>query len=212
MYIPAAFLQTDQPKLFDFIDAHSFGTLVTYGDGGPFASHLPFWLDRDWGASGALLTHVARANPQSAHALGDSALAIFTGPHCYISPTWYGARAAVPTWNYTAVHVYGRLEIVDESTLFGLLERLVAEYEPQEPDSWSIADEQPTVQRLAHQIVALRLSIERIEGKWKLSQNRPLEQRRRVVDALHRRGDHASVQIAELMAGEIANDAGPIVE
>src|SRR5437763_1460090 len=111
MYIPAAFDETEQPRLHDFVERHSFGVLVSQVSGMPFATHLPFLLERNSGPNGTLVGHVARANPQWQDAAGQTTLAIFSGPHTYISPTWYEAEQVVPTWNYTAVHVYGRIEI-----------------------------------------------------------------------------------------------------
>lgn len=113
MYIPAAFAEANLTTLHDFIERHSFGQLVSQVEGLPFASHLPFLLDRASGPHGALVGHMARANPQWREANGQTALAIFSGPHAYVSPTWYEAEQVVPTWNYTAVHAYGRLKVVE---------------------------------------------------------------------------------------------------
>src|SRR5262245_45723809 len=107
MYIPAAFAESDQARLHEFIEQNSFGTLVSQGAGRPFASHLPFLLERDAGPRGVLVGHMARANPQWQDAAGQTVLAIFTGPHVYISPSWYEADQVVPTWNFTAVHACG---------------------------------------------------------------------------------------------------------
>src|ERR1700729_1397013 len=114
MYIPAAFAESDLAKLHDFIQTNSFGVLVSQVDGEPFASHLPFLLDRNSGPHGCLIGHMARANPQWQSAHGQSVLAIFPGPHAYISPTWYESENVVPTWNYVAVHVYGTFQVVED--------------------------------------------------------------------------------------------------
>jgi len=106
MYIQSNFVETDQHKLHDFIERQSFVTLVSNDGGEPVASHLPLLLDRDHGPHGRLIGHMARANPQWQSADNQSVLAIFHGPHAYISPTWYEAVNVVPTWNYVAVHVY----------------------------------------------------------------------------------------------------------
>lgn len=111
MYIPTAFEQTDQNKLHEFIEANSFGLLVSTHVGEPFATHLPFLLQRDSGPHGCLFGHVARANPQWRDLDGQSVLAIFTGPHAYVSPTWYESEDVVPTWNYVAVHAYGTCRV-----------------------------------------------------------------------------------------------------
>src|SRR5438874_6033211 len=104
MYIPHAFAETDRTRLHDFIEQHSFGLLVSQFDGQPFASHLPFLLERTAGPKGCLIGHMARANPQWQQLGGQSGLAIFSGPHVYVSPTWYESEQVVPTWNYVAVH------------------------------------------------------------------------------------------------------------
>jgi transcriptional regulator len=200
MYLPAAFAESDRTRLHDFIEQNSFGLLVSQVDGVPFASHLPFLLDRTAGPHGTLVGHVARANPQWQQAGGQTALAIFSGPHAYISPTWYEAEHVVPTWNYTAVHVYGRVEIIeDEEALLGIVQESVRVYEQAMPRPWSLPNSGTFVKRLLAQIVGFRLAIERIEGKWKLNQNHPVERRKKVVRALKERGDEMARAIAALM-------------
>src|SRR5436309_15160351 len=138
MYIPAAFAETDLTRLHDFIGQNSFGLLVTQVEGLPFATHLPFLLERPAGPHGTLVGHVARANSQWREAAGQTALAIFSGPHAYVSPTWYEAEQVVPTWNYAAVHVYGRVQIIqDESALLGIVQEMVRVYEQAMPRPWS---------------------------------------------------------------------------
>jgi transcriptional regulator len=200
MYVPADFAETDSAKLHDFIERHGFGLLVSRVEGLPFATHLPFLLDRAAGRHGVLLGHMARANPQWREAGGQTVLAIFTGPHAYISPTWYEAEQVVPTWNYTAVHVYGRIEIIeDEGVLLDLVAKSVRFYESPLPQPWSFDASSTFVRRLLAQIAGFRIAIERIEGKWKLNQNHPIERRRKVVRALRNRGDENSRAIADLM-------------
>src|SRR5262245_32355226 len=138
MYIPTAFAELDLTRLHDFIEEHSFGLLVSQVDGVPFATHLPFLLQRTTGSQGTLVGHVARANPQWRQAAGQNALAIFSGPHTYISPTWYEAEQVVPTWNYTAVHAYGRVQVVEgEGALLDIVQRLVRVHEQAMPRPWS---------------------------------------------------------------------------
>src|ERR1700677_1757380 len=102
MYIPTAFAESDPTKLHDFIEQHSFGLLVSQVDGQLFASHLPFLLERTTGSHGCLVGHMARANPQWKQITGQNSLVVFSGPHAYISPTWYESEQVVPTWNYAA--------------------------------------------------------------------------------------------------------------
>ena len=200
MYIPAHFVETDPAALHAFIERYSFGLLVTPVDGLPFATHLPFLLDRTGGAHGTLIGHVARANPQWRQAGGQTALAVFSGPHAYISPAWYEAENVVPTWNYTAVHASGPVEVIEEpAALLGIVERTVATFEAGRPSPWSFDTRGPFVDRLLGQIVGFRIPIERLEGKRKLSQNHPPERRAKVVRALAAQGGADAREIAEMM-------------
>lgn len=199
MYIPAAFVESDLSKLHDFVEQHSFGLLVSQIAGQPFATHIPFLLDRAAGPKGSLMGHVARPN-RHWQCGEQTALAVFSGPHAYISPTWYEAEQVVPTWNYTAVHAYGRLQIVeDEAELLEIVQRTVGVYESGMSRPWSFDPSSTFSQRMLGQIVGFRIEIESIEGKWKLNQNHPVERRANVVQALRERHDHNSVAIADLM-------------
>jgi transcriptional regulator len=200
MHLPDAFAEPDLTRLHDFIEQHSFGLLVSQVDGLPFATHLPFLLERTAGPNGTLVGHLARANPQWREAGGQTALAIFIGPHVYISPTWYEAEQVVPTWNYTAVHAYGRVEVVeDERSLLDIVQRSVGFYERAMPRPWSFDPAGPFVGRLLAQIVGVRIEVERVEGKFKLNQNHPAERRQKVVRALRERGDENARAVAALM-------------
>jgi transcriptional regulator len=200
MYIPAAFAELDLARLHDFIERNSFGVLVTPVAGLPFATHLPFLLDRESGPNGALLGHVARANPHAHAAAGQTALAIFTGPHAYISPTWYEAEQVVPTWNYTAVHAYGRFEVIEgPAALLDIVQRTVQVYERGMPWPWSFDPSSTFIARMLAQITGFRIPIEKLEGKFKLNQNQPEERRHKVVQALQEQGDENSQGIASMM-------------
>jgi transcriptional regulator len=190
MYIPAAFAESDLTRLHDFIEQHSFGLFVSQFDGLPFATHLPLLLQRTTGRHGTLIGHLARANPQWQQAGGQTGLAIFSGPHAYISPTWYEAEQVVPTWNYTAVHAYGHVQIIeDEAALLEIVRRFVQVYEKSMPRPWSFDPSSTFAERMLAQIVGFQIEIEKIEGKWKLNQNHPAERRQKVVRALRQRGD-----------------------
>jgi transcriptional regulator len=200
MYLPAAFAEPDLRKLHDFIEQNSFGLLVSQVEGLPFATHLPFLLDRTTGPHGTLVCHVARANPQWREAIGQTALAIFSGPHAYVSPTWYEAEQVVPTWNYAAVHAYGRAQVIeDEDALLKIVQEMVRVYEQAMPQPWSFEDSTTFVKRLLGQIVGMRIEIEKIEGKFKLNQNHPVERRQKVVRALQQRGDENALVVAALI-------------
>jgi transcriptional regulator len=200
MYVPSAFVEHDATRLREFIRRYSFGTLVTHGDDRLVASHLPLLLDGDDGPRGRLIGHMARANPQWADFPGE-VLAVFTGPHGYISPSWYEAPGTVPTWNYTAVHVYGEVRVVeDRSGLLDILRRSVEVYESRMPQPWRFDESDPQFEKLLRAIVGFHVEIARIEGKWKLSQNHPEERRRRVIQALDARSDEESRSLALLMS------------
>src|SRR5258706_538307 len=154
MYIPAAFAETDLTKLHAFIEQHSFGLLVSQVDGLPFASHLPLLLERTVGPRGTLVGHMARANSQWREAAGQTVLAIFSGPHAYISPTWYEAEQVVPTWNYTAVHAYGTMQILDNAdAVLAIVRKSVAVYERTMPKPWSFEGSDQYFELLLAQIV-----------------------------------------------------------
>jgi transcriptional regulator len=200
MYIPAAFAEPELPRLHDFIEHHSFGLLVSEVDGLPFATHLPFLLERAAGPHGTLVGHVARANPQWRDAGGQTVLAIFSGPHVYVSPTWYEAENVVPTWNYTAVQAYGRAQVIeDKHALLDIVQQTVRLYEQAMPQPWTFDGSGTFIDRLLGQIVGFRIVVEKIEGKWKLNQNHPVERRQKVVRALQQRGDEQSQAVADMM-------------
>jgi transcriptional regulator len=199
MYNPVAFAETDTAKLHAFVRQHSFATLVSSGSGGLVASHLPLLLDPQAGPAGRLLGHMARANPQWRELDGE-VLAIFQGPHTYISPSWYEEPGLVPTWNYVAVHVYGTLHLVEgREDLLEILRRAVAFYEGSRPEPWPLERVGDRLDGLLRAIVGFRIEISRLEGKWKLSQNHPEERRRKVIRALAEQPDDDSRQIAALM-------------
>jgi len=208
MYIPTAFAEPDLTKLHDFIERNSFGLLVSQVEGLPFATHLPFLLDRTAGAHGTLVGHMARANPQWRKVAGQTVLAIFSGPHAYVSPTWYEAEQVVPTWNYAAVHVYGRVQTIeDKSALLEIVQEMVRVYEQAMPRPWSFDPSSNFVERLLGQIVGFRIEIGKIEGKWKLNQNHPVERRKKVVRALQQQGSENAQAIAAMMQGMLPGES-----
>ncbi|MBN8905900.1 FMN-binding negative transcriptional regulator [bacterium] len=200
MYVPPHFAETDPHALHDFIEAHSFGLLVSQIDGAPFATHLPFLLDRAAGPYGTLVGHVARTNPHWHELAARPALAVFSGPHAYVSPTWYEAENVVPTWNYVAVHATGRAELIeDRGALLEIARRSVEQYESGMPRPWRFDAGTTFVDRLLSQIVGFRLTIEKLEGKWKLNQNHPAERRVKVIRSLEATGGADAVAIAAAM-------------
>jgi len=199
MYVPAAFAETDPANLHEFMRRNSFAVLTSHGEGGLTASHLPLLLVADAGAHGVLLGHMARANSQWRKAEGE-VMAVFSGPHAYVSPSWYEEGGTVPTWNYVAVHAYGTLHVVeDQDGLLGILRRSVTAYESPMPEPWSFEESEAHVEKLLGAIVGFRIEITRLEGKWKLSQNHPEERRRKVIRALEARADDHSQATGEMM-------------
>jgi transcriptional regulator len=201
VYLPPAFTETREEVLLAHIERHDFGLLVTHGTRGMIASQIPFLAERRDGQL-YLQAHIARANPQIADLDGPGeGLAIFAGPHAYISPSWYEASPAVPTWNYAAVHAYGPARLIaDPDWLRDLVRRLSERHEAREPAPWNMqALPEPYVQSMLNGIVGIEIAVSRLEGKFKLSQNRPAADRPRIIAALERRADPESHAVAQLM-------------
>lgn len=209
MYVPASFDESDPVRLHDFIRRYSFAILASQGEDGLIASHLPLLLDADVGPRGRLSGHMARANPQWRDVRGE-VMAVFAGPHAYVSPSWYEEGGTVPTWNYVAVHAYGRFEVVeDREGLLDILRRSVSVYEGPRPEPWEFDESAPHVEKMLRAIVGFRIVISRLEGKWKLSQNHPEERRRRVIRALEARPDDDSRSIARMMSERLPQPGAP---
>jgi transcriptional regulator len=192
---------TEEAAMRRLVEENNFGLLVSAGpDGGFHATHLPWlWDDSDGGTE--LLAHMARANPHWRHLNGQEALVVFTGPHCYISPAWYEAGIEVPTWDYTAVHVTGRARLLEPEELARQVERLVRFHEPASTLLEHLNAPEVAVQRQA--IVGVAVRVDRIEGKAKLSQNRPAIQRERVVRVLEQSPREHERAIAKLIRGTL---------
>jgi transcriptional regulator len=179
IYNPPAFRETDLPALHAQIQGTGFATLITVGADGPIVSHLPMLLDPKVGAFGTLTGHVARANPQWKDSdFGKPAIAMFMGPDAYVSPTWYPSKAehgkAVPTWNYSAIYARGTIKTFDDpGELRAHVTALTEHFERAMPKPWQVSDApEDYLQRQFKGIVGLRFTIDTIEGKAKLSQNR----------------------------------------
>jgi len=214
VYNPPAFREQDLASLHEHITAVGLATLVTVGDDGPLVSHMPFLLDARSGRYGELAGHLARANPQwSASDFSKPALAIFMGADAYVSPSWYPSKQehgrVVPTWNYATVHARGKLEIYDDpKRLAAHVARLTARHEGRFAAPWQVGDAPDDyVQSQLKGIVGIVLKIEVLEGKMKLSQNRPVADRRGVVDALRASDRPSDRGTAELMERRIGGSA-----
>ena len=198
MYVPRHFAEDNVPTLHGFMARYGLATLVTTLNGAPFASHLPLLIDSGSGKFGALIGHMARANPQS-RGFGEEALALAI--FAYISPSWYDSKQVVPTWNYAAVHAYGAPRIIeDHDATLAVLERLVAENESARAEPWRI-DSQTDEFRDAQMrgITAFEIPITRLEGKYKLNQNKPEADRLGAATALREAGDAHALELARMM-------------
>ena len=200
MYLPKHFAETRTDVLHGLIRDCPFATVVASTAAGLVANHLPFERVGD-----ALHGHVSRGN-ELARLDGAEVLAIFRGPDGYVSPNWYPTKQEthreVPTWNYAVTHVHGRLKVIEDATwLRTLLERLTNHHEAAEPQPWHVSDApEDHIEKMLHAIVGIEIGIERIEGKFKLSQNHPERNRLGVIAGLRHRGGHGDAELAALMA------------
>lgn len=199
MYIPKAFEVKEQQKIKEFIENNSFAILFSQNEQGPFATHLPFLLEEQ-----CLISHFAKANPHWKLLDDQEVLIVFHGPHAYISPAWYGEENTVPTWNYTAVHIKGRVKIVkDIARAKEILDKTIQYYEQYEGTNWSVDMDASFVNSLINGIVAFEVSIESVEGKWKLNQNHPLKRQQNTVEGLQQSSQVFAAQIADLMKANL---------
>ncbi|MGA8760549.1 MAG: FMN-binding negative transcriptional regulator [Stellaceae bacterium] len=201
VYLPPVFTETRPEILIAHIERYDFGLLISNGDHGLVSSHVPFLVERR-GDQLYLQGHLARPNPQVSNlAQGNEVLAVFGGPHAYISPRWYASGPAVPTWNYADVHAYGAVRPIDDADwLRDLLRRLSQRHESGSETPWRMED-QPAdyMAGMLRGIVGFEISVTRLEGKFKLSQNRPAADRPRIIAALEAAGDAEAGGVARMM-------------
>ena len=208
MYQPPHFREERLDVLHDLIDAHPLGLLVTVAAGAIVANPVPFLLDRDAGPNGRLVAHVARANGLwRDFDPAIEALAVFQGPQAYVTPSWYETKRetgkVVPTWNYATVQARGTLQIRDDRDwLRAQVERLTARHEGARAAPWGVGDApEAFVEAQIKGIVGIEIEIRTLEGKWKVSQNRPVADRRGVAEGLTTEGGDAAM--AALVAARI---------
>ncbi len=193
MYVRPAFDERDPVRLRALITENNFGLLITHGPRGIEASHIPFLLAEP---EGFLLTaHLAAGNPQCDALDGGEAVAVFSGPHAYVSPGWYAAGPAVPTWDYAAVHVTGRLSLVTDAEEMGVAMDGMAEGDPHGFRVASLEDKYRA--RMYAGVRAFRLVPDKVEAQWKMSQNRSATDRRLVAAALRAEGNAATAALIE---------------
>ncbi len=195
MYTPAAFALDDPQELHRILREHPLGMLVTHGDAGLDANHIPFEFDPDTGPLGTLRAHVARANPVWQQvASGSRVLVVFRGAAAYVSPNWYPSKhethRQVPTWNYEAVHAHGIFTVHDdERYVRGVVARLTRRHEATEPRPWKMADAPADyMDSRLREIVGIEVAITALEGKSKMSQNKEARDREGVAQAYEARG------------------------
>ncbi|HET7100651.1 MAG TPA: FMN-binding negative transcriptional regulator, partial [Terriglobia bacterium] len=199
LYIPELNRLEDTAVALRFMRANPFAVLISAGEGSPFATHIPVLVAE--AAGGILLRgHVARANPHWEMLEQErETLTIFHGPHAYISPSLYGSRESVPTWNYVAVHAYGRARVFHEADqLTDVLLESITVFEQAYLEQWRGLNENYRAKMLS-QIVGFEIAVERLEAKFKLSQNRPRADQARVIQSLESSADSAISGVARLM-------------
>jgi Transcriptional regulator len=207
VYLPKHFAETRLDVLHGFIRSRAFGTLVTMTTRGIEANHIPFVLKSDPAPFGTLEGHLARANSQWRDSIPHvEALVIFEGPDAYIAPSWYPTKRetgkAVPTWNYIVVHARGKLRVIeDESWLRSHVEELTHQHERGRGEPWAVSDAPPGyIEQLLRGTVGIQIELTRLEGKWKLGQNRSEADRRGVLEGLRAEPGLSSQWMAECMA------------
>ena len=206
MYLPSHFAEARVDVLHDLIRAYPFGTLVVLASNGLEANHIPFEIDPEPAPFGTLRGHLARANPlwKDFSAQVD-ALAIFQGPHTYISPSWYPTKKehgkVVPTWNYAVVHATGPIRVIDDQAwVRRFVEQLTLRHEAHRSNPWKVTDAPADfVDTMTSAIVGIEIPISRLTGKWKVSQNRPEKDRAGVVEALLQDRSDAGNEMAQLV-------------
>ena len=200
MYTPPYFAIDDDETIRDFIRANNFAVLIGPGENGEITgTHLPFAYSPERGDKGTLIAHMARANPHWRGFSAAEVLVIFHGPHAYISPSWYAHDPAVPTWNYLAVHAYGRPVVIeDEAEKRGMFERLVAEHEAGFEVPWELQGPEDFLTKLSKATVAFEIEVSRFDAKAKLGQNREPEDRTGVIAGLRGTGDPIARVLADV--------------
>ena len=212
MYVPDHFRVEDVAEMHALMRARPFAALVSAGSAGLYASHLPTVL-KDDGPYGVIECHLARANPHCRDlGEGNEALMIFQGPEGYITPNWYPSKAehgkVVPTWNYAVVHASGRPEVMtDQAWLRRHVGELTAQQERTETQPWALSDAPDRyIDVMLRGIVGFRFAITRLEGKWKMSQNREAKDREGVVQGMSTRAAADDLEMAHIVARRMLSE------
>jgi transcriptional regulator len=210
MYIPKSFRNNDIEQLHPFIEQFNFATLISEGAEGLQVTHIPLMLDRSQGQYGTLLGHFAMQNPHvNLLDQNKNSLCIFHGPHAYISPAWYKNSPSVPTWNYTVVHAHGKLQRISPEQLSEDLTRMVNESEAKLKERPNYLIPEDYKAKLLNHIVGFRMEINQIEGKFKLGQNRSVEDQAGILVGLKKENTRDSLALMEFMQS-IGIKSGPV--
>jgi transcriptional regulator len=203
IYLPKHFSDVEDQKVLDIIESYPFATVMSFDDNSqPFFSHVPLAIKKT-GSSFSLLGHVAKRNPQWNHFQANpKTRVIFHGPHTYITPKWYRSGRDVPTWNYVVVHVEGRVRLIDDfKSLTFLLGALIDKFESGSQDPWTfeLPEDLSAPETLTNAIVGFEIEIEKVEAKFKLSQNRSTADKTGIIEGLGQRDDEMSLKVRKLM-------------
>jgi len=204
MYLPKHFSSQDEKKIRKLIEENAFITLLSYPkDSIPFINHLPVIFSPEPGENEILLGHMAKRNPQWMHFKENpQATIIVQGPHTYITPSWYKSGRDVPTWNYVALHLQGHIQLVEKfSEQTKVLKQLTSFFERPNPKPWEfeLPEDLLDPAALTGAIISFKFKIEKVDAKFKLSQNRSKEDKDGVIDGLNNRTDEMSQKVRQLM-------------
>ena len=198
MYIPPYYKESDEHKLIEFMSEYNFATLISTDSSNICATHLPFLIEKR-GDRLILVSHMAKANPQWQSFTKNEVLVIFQGPHAYISPTHYEKQQNVPTWNYIAVHASGKTKIISEpSEVMNLMERTIHHFEKQFFEQWKALSPE-YVNGMLKAIVAFEIDVTKLEGKFKLSQNKTKIEQQNIISSLGKSTDSNMNEISKEM-------------
>ncbi|PJJ11061.1 PaiB family negative transcriptional regulator [Flavobacterium sp. 1] len=200
MYIPDLYKNKDKEAIRTFLKANAFGILINQTNGKLWATHIPLELEINKDGEEILMGHISKENPQwTAFESDDQVLAVFTGPHAYISSSWYD-HENVPTWNYSAVHIYGKIKIVEGDAVIDSLTKLVDKYEQNSKCPIRVADLSKKTMMQTRGIVAFEIKVEEIQAKNKMSQNRDNKNYANIISELEKTENPQSMAVAKEMA------------
>ncbi|HRC33269.1 MAG TPA: FMN-binding negative transcriptional regulator [Bacteroidia bacterium] len=202
MYIPKHYKEEDMVHLVAFMNQYPFALLISQVDGKPFATHLPFIIEKN--QNGILLqSHMALANPQWKQLAGQQVLIVFSEPHAYISPSLYEKKENVPTWNYIAVHAYGHTTLIEnKDKVEQLLHKTISTFEPAYVAQYKDLNSD-YLRRMVKGIKAFSIEVNDVQGKFKLSQNKTIVEQKNIVDHLQKQNENTSVAIAQYMKNKL---------